>query len=100
MTNEKDKMETKIQNDKLEKMRADYIELPSLEKRTREEALEEILTDANTVKNPVFVADYFEAESGVTLIEGGRTKTNQSRRIYKFETTGSLRMNKTQYSTK
>lgn len=100
MVGEKDKMETKIENDKLEKLLSQNLELPSLPKRTKEQAIQEILSDTNTVTNPVFVADHFEAESGVTLIEGGRTKTNQSKKLYKFQSTGTLRMNKTQYSSK
>ena len=99
MSKEKQKMVNAIQEKKLQEMRDHNFELPSLKIKTKDEALDEILTKT-TVTEPVIVTEYFEAESGVTLVENGKTTTNSTKRIHKFERTGKIRMNKADFTNK
>lgn len=99
MGKEKNKLEDQIADSKLQQQLAENYTLPRLKVKSKEEALNEILSET-TITGPVFVADHFDAQSGVTLMESGKTKANPNPRIHKFNKTGTIRMNKTDYSAK
>jgi len=99
MAREKESMEYKIREKKRREEMEDNFELPHLHVKSKDEALEEIFS-TTAVTEPIMVADYFEAQSGVTLVENGRTKTNNAKRVFKFNKTGTIRMNKMDFETK
>lgn len=74
--------------------------LPGIQVKSTSQAIDELKSQKKTVTQPIYLSDYFDMASGCTLVENGKPKVSQKKMVYKFESTGKERMNKTDYFQK
>ena len=73
----------------------DKVALPGLKKPAKVLNIEDLMNKAN--QSNMNLNEVISLASGVTLIQNGRTKANLSRTEHRFNQTGTVRMNKTDY---
>jgi hypothetical protein len=78
------------------KEKKEIVVLPGLKKVNKNIALEEAM--AKTTYTTPNLNDIMTLTGGVTLVQNGRTKTNMNRQELRFNQTGTIRMNKTDYA--
>lgn len=69
--------------------------LPGLKKLNKNALLEDMMQKSAQVAPNI--SDVITLASGVSLLQNGRTKTNPSKPEFRFNQTGTLRLNKTDY---